>query len=684
MAPLLGRSRVFTCAIIHDFIPLEMPQAYLAETNALRAYANNFMWLRYFHLFLPTSQYSGRKLSELLGVDKKRVEVTGIAVRETLLSYAATVEDRLRGTQPMFKGRYFLIVGGDDPRKNVESALQAHAELISQHSMDAGLVVLGSYSETGREALRIFFTERGGSKNQIEFVEGLSDQDLAGLYRQAIATICPSFIEGFSMPVIEALACGCPVIASNCDAHQELVPQEDALFPPGDISRIKKLMNGLISSPGKRSELLKEQRSIVPRFLEQEVCRRFWIRVICDYEAYKKRVTKRRPSEKPRIAILSPYPPDRSGVAEYTAQSIQTISRHATIDVFTNAHPTSPESSVRRFDAISSFPYVVDEYERVVAVIGNSHFHKEIITLFSQYGGTAIVHDNRLAELYYWWYGPRTFAEMSSRSLGREVSVDESESWIRDPSRLPSIFFDEIIPMAETMIVHSRGIQKQVKKQYGFACEYLPFCCYRHFQEEELEEGSRTQARKRLGIPQDKIMIITMGLVSSSKGPLECVWAVEQLIAWGLPVSFFFVGSSEHYAGPLHDLIDQLGIHDHVHTLNGWLSNETYRDYLLAADFAIQIRSHRLGGLSGAVMDCISAGLTTVCNMDLAESMEAPDFVLRVPDNFSPILMAERIMNSFQERQHATRLTGERLAYLKEHSFDIYAERIMSALGLPF
>jgi glycosyltransferase involved in cell wall biosynthesis len=150
-----------------------------------------------------------------------------------------------------------------------------------------------------------------------------------------------------------------------------------------------------------------------------------------------------------------------------------------------------------------------------------------------------------------------------------------------------------------------------------------------------------------------------------------------------MPAHLFFVGSSEHYTGPLKDLIDQLGIGDHVHTLDGWLSDQTYRDYLLAADFAVQLRSHRLGGLSGAVMDCISAGLPTVCNRDLGDSMEAPDFVLRVPDNFSPTLIAECLMNAFEEDLNDTRLSQQRATYLSEHSFQNYAKQFISLLGLP-
>ena len=131
-----------------------------------------------------------------------------------------------------------------------------------------------------------------------------------------------------------------------------------------------------------------------------------------------------------------------------------------------------------------------------------------------------------------------------------------------------------------------------------------------------------------------------------------------------------------------HRYDNQLYVGDRVHLVDEWVSDEVYRDFLLAADFAIQVRSRRLGGLSGVVMDCISAGLPTVCNRDLGDSMEAPNFVMRVPDNFSPVLIAEAIMNGFEAGIHQTRLTDARTSYLLEHSFEHYAVQFMSAIGL--
>ena len=81
-------------------------------------------------------------------------------------------------------------------------------------------------------------------------------------------------------------------------------------------------------------------------------------------------------------------------------------------------------------------------------------------------------------------------------------------------------------------------------------------------------------------------------------------------------------------------------------------------------------------------MDCITAGLPTVVNEDLAEAMDGPDYVYRVPDHFSPLLIAEQILLGWKAERHRVRLGPTRDAYLRDHSFDRYARLMMKVLGV--
>jgi glycosyltransferase involved in cell wall biosynthesis len=682
LAPLLGQPRLRSCAFVYDFIPLDRQECYLPTLERRRGYFNNLFWLKYYQTFCVLSRHTARRLQEILGVPGPAMEVVGGAIRDVFFRF----DPRAAAGQLLpcryAPNRYFVAPGGHDRRKNVEAAIVAHARLIGRTRCAHGLVIVGHYLEDYQAQLGNLFREHGGPPGQLEFVSEISDEQLACLYHHALATVCASRAEGFSLPVVEAIASGCPVLAASCEAQRELVEQEDALFDPDDTERLAAVMERLLHEPCLRAGLLEQQRPVAPRFAEQEVAGRFWRRVLRDVRPTPVERGVTSPSSKPRLAFLSPYPPDRSGVADYTAHSLQSLSKYATIDVYTDAQGVQESPWIRRFAPLTEAPYVVNEYDRVVAVVGNSDFHKRIIDYHCRYGGACLAHDNRLAELYYFWRGPQKFVAMASRSLGRPVSVEEAQSWLYNASELPWTFFDEILAKADPLIFHSRGIQAHVAEAYGKKTRHLPFCCYRHFTDEELSEGSRQDARRRLRLPPDRVAVVTLGFISPHKAPLECLWALEHLRAWGVPADLYFVGSDQHFKGPLVEWTERLQLGEYVHVLGDWVSDQVYRDFVLAADFGIQLRTHGFGGLSGAVLDCISAGLPTVINRDMAEATEGPSYVLRVPDHLSPTLIAEQLVNAYEAGLHRTRVGAAREAYVREHSFDNYAVQMMQVLGL--
>ena len=119
-----------------------------------------------------------------------------------------------------------------------------------------------------------------------------------------------------------------------------------------------------------------------------------------------------------------------------------------------------------------------------------------------------------------------------------------------------------------------------------------------------------------------------------------------------------------------------------MHTFEGYVDEATYSDFLVGSDIALQLRTHGLGSVSGALMDCITSGLPAVANMDLAEALEAPDFVTRTADALSPILIAESLAACAERLMGRPRPMEERRVFLAERNFDRYNERLLEALGL--
>ncbi len=122
------------------------------------------------------------------------------------------VQSRSLGKQP-----YLMHVGSCTPRKNVDLLLQVFAET-RERVPELGLVQIGgTWTDTQRT-----FIERRRLASHIQQRTGISRDELASLYSGAIAVLVPSLAEGFGIPVVEALACGAPVIASDIPVLREV------------------------------------------------------------------------------------------------------------------------------------------------------------------------------------------------------------------------------------------------------------------------------------------------------------------------------------------------------------------------------------------------------------------------------------------------------------------------------
>jgi glycosyltransferase involved in cell wall biosynthesis len=677
LAGLLDRPGLLTTTLVHDFIPWDQPDRYLSDPRAMQQYVQCLQWLPAYDFFFSNSSATQCRLRDLIDAPIGRCRVTGVALRKSFLE----MMHRTWVPTGSREEPYVLLVGGGDPRKNADLLVKAHGLGRAKGSLRSQLRIAGHYPQGEIDRLRKLYVESGGKASQLRIGQTLTDQELAQWYQQALATVCSSRAEGFSIPVTEAMACGSLVLASDIPAHCELVADNRCRFAPDDDQRLLGLLEQLEQQPAWREELRSGQRVVPQRYTAEQVGRRFWGEVVRQIQQRKNaRPRARATGVLPRLAIQSPWPPDRSGVADYTRRTVDALRGRAIVDVYTdNANPArSP--GVDQFLPISSWAYLSGRYDGVLSVVGNSHFHTKIIDLQRMHGGPCLIHDNRLAELYHWWKGEEYFRQMACRSLGRDVTLAESNQWVHEPSRLPGIFFDELLDSARPLIVHSRGIQRQVEKQYGVSARYLPFCCHRLLDPQRLQPEARIDAQQRLGLSRDSVHVMSFGLVAWVKAPKEMIEGIAAARRLGVKLELHLVGE----AGGLHQKLKQHarqhGVERYIHFVDQWIDEAMYQDYLQAADLAIQLRTHFFGGLSGALLDTIAAGIPTVANEDLAEALESPGYVLRVNDEPKGSEVGEKLVEAVERGWHRQRLTDDRQRYITEHSFERYADQLLELL----
>jgi glycosyltransferase involved in cell wall biosynthesis len=169
---------------------------------------------------------------------------------------------RLR-PEPRVPGRIVAVSSADSPLKGVSVLLEAVARMPGDH--DVELVVAGKLARNGAVARAL---ETLGVEERVRFVDGLSDEALARLLASGEVAVVPSLYEGFSLPAIEAMACGTPLVATRTGGIPEVVGADGScatLVAPGDAEELAAAISGLLEDPRRRAHMGEAGRRRVHR-----------------------------------------------------------------------------------------------------------------------------------------------------------------------------------------------------------------------------------------------------------------------------------------------------------------------------------------------------------------------------------------------------------------------------------
>jgi glycosyltransferase involved in cell wall biosynthesis len=369
------------------------------------------------------------------------------------------------------------------------------------------------------------------------------------LYRRALAVIVPSRAEGFSLPVVEAMASGVPAVVSAIAAHGELVAAPDLCFPPDDPEAFALALARLADRPAYRARVVAVQDQIWLRFTAVPVAARFWGAIAARASAERAACgaaaapMKRRAPRRPRLAALSPLPPDRSGCADYTAACCAALAERAEVHLFTETSDPAPVAGATRIGPLSALPAVDPRYDRVIAVLGNSEYHATIYRLLLRFGGAAILHDAWLLPFHRAMLGLEETLRVAAAELGRDVTDEDIAGWLGpNPAGQPMMLGD-VVRAAVPLCVHSAATARLIRNRYGISPVSLPFAQYRPWSEQALGVSERVAARARLGLPGDVLVVACFGFVQSSKRPAAAIEALARLRATGATAILLFVGA---------------------------------------------------------------------------------------------------------------------------------------------
>jgi glycosyltransferase involved in cell wall biosynthesis len=228
---------------VHDAIPLIYPDDYLRNA-AHRGFFNFQMTLsRRADAVITVSETSKRDLVAIGRFDPSKIAVIGEGVDGDFLTSAPA-------GIPARDAPYLLAMGAGEPRKNVARVIEGFLRVADR--IDHRLLLVGAPWRGRRASL----PPGAPGIDRIQDLGAVTNAQLRELYQQAAAFVYPSLYEGFGLPVLEAMACGTPVITSRAGSLQEIAGAAALYVDPQDAAAIGGAIIEVVTDPVRRSALV--------------------------------------------------------------------------------------------------------------------------------------------------------------------------------------------------------------------------------------------------------------------------------------------------------------------------------------------------------------------------------------------------------------------------------------------
>ncbi len=665
-----------TVATVWDLIPLIVP-GYLHRRQFRRElYLQRLELLKTVDHLLAISQHTAADIERHLGVDPSRITVIDAGVDQDRFGTLATDEatEIARAGVPGLRDRFLFYVGGDDPRKNMEGLIRAFGRSRARRD-GVQLVLGGTISEPRRPHFARVIADAGAAPGDVLIAGHVDDRTLAALYAACTLFVFPSLYEGSGLPMLEAMAAGAPVIAANTSTGPEIVGIRDATFDPHDLDDIARAIDRAIGDSAWLAELRARSAARVRRYTWEHVAR-------CTVDGYERALARgwparRRPLRRPgRLAVVSPLPPERSGIADYTARLVDGMREHTDqpIDVIvSDISPAEPGPGILRESAFRAAVQLGTSYDAVLFQLGNSGFHSHMLDLMPWVADqgvpvTALLHEARLSGIFT--DGIRAGRLRRDRLVSfvrehvpllAEKPAHEILPFVEAEGLVHGLFLSgAAVQGAEHILVHSALARELVLADRGDdvgpPVEIVPF--------------GAPEPRGTPAATCDPDLIVSTGIVAAIKDVGTLLQAFALLRAERPTARLVLAGSH----GPADDLavfarmIAELGIEDAV-SLPGYVDDEERWELLSTAAVVVQLRQHSHGEASAAVMDALAAGTPTVVT-DLGWMAELPrDAVVHVAAVPAPSSLAAVISGLLDDPDRAAEVSRAARRFVARRSF---------------
>lgn len=662
---------------VFDLIPLVYTQVYLANPTIRDGYMQRIELIKKADAILTISQSAADDVARLLSVDPNRIFVIGTGVSPKFVRPPHRLP--LPTGIPGLKREYVFYTGGVDYRKNIEGLLSGYGLLPKATRAQIQLVITCKMSQDAQNYYWNYARTQhlDLTPDEVIFTGYVSDETLQQLYGAARMFVFPSLMEGFGLPIVEAIRSGVLPIVSGQSAMADIIPLKQLWFDPTSPKTIANKILEVLRMPDSTYKSLVDQ-------LYQHSLQYNWETVtkrsLSAYEAVLK-LPKISPtaSHQHRLAIFTPMPPQQSGISDYSVRMIDTIAKRGVmVDVFVDVDPkqlTPMQNPLVRLIHHQQFRalHTATPYKNIIYCMGNSQFHVYMLSYMRTYRGDVIAHDMRFTGLY-WTESIQKHPDAQKAfhqyvnaldgSMMLPVALPDSQALDPNGAAMQKNFYmaSEIMQATNRVFVMSSYAAKLARFFGASNVNIIPF--------------GYPMINQPYPPNTPEFWICTFGMWNPLKSIDLIIEAVGLLAPAHPAIRFAVVGSiPQHIQASYQQLIAQYPALSGKVVFTGHVTEDEYRTWLQRTSLAIQIRHDSCGEMSAAVADCFAAGIPTILQ-EVGPLGEFQDISLHIGQDATTDSIVKTIQYAMDHPKELQELGAKAKIFAHQVTFENIAEQL--------
>lgn len=655
MVNVLFPQKILKCRMIltvHDLIPYIMPIKEWSKEVSME-YNRRIQFLRNKELTLIcVSKSTENDVHQIEEMQAKTVVIPEAANEKVFYRTG-----KVKTEEPTV-----VFTGGFDYRKNMKGVLLAFQKFLESNTdlNKTKLYVVCKYDNSSLEAIKKEIKEQYYSN--IVFTNYIPDDELVKLYTRTHVFFFPSLYEGFGLPILEAMMGGALVVTSNVSSLPEVSGADGILCNPTNVQDMaEKLGNGLRIALAESSEARTKRQQYALGFSWKRTAQKTYELIKSNNKALE--VNKR------KLALVTPWPVQKTGIANYEANLVPFLQNYFEVDVFTESKDENHDANIYELNELETRYSLYDD---IIYEIGNNAlFHKEICLYAARFPGVVELHDYVLSSFFEQSYLNEEYEEFYKQALLTAYGEDgkkfyenvKNNDWTGVENFPMADYFSYI---SNKVIVHNNWSKNQMNKKDNV--EVIPLSCF-----EIPNQRENTDLLERIGISEQDIVIGCFGFVNFNKRGHIVLEAVQGIVNTYPNVKLVFWGED---SGTMEKRIEQLN-GEKVAKVSGYLSESDYYTALNRTDIVINLRYPSMGESSGTLCESLKSGKPVIVS-DIAQYKEFPnDVCWKLPvctDRGEEVYILTRYMEALLDDKALRKQLGENAKW--------YADEILNPASI--